>query len=304
MGQFRKVFSSPALVEAGAQDRHGDYLRGLGERVRDWRARRGMTRKILSRDCGVSERYLAQLEAGQGNISIALLRQIAAAMDVPLHELVRDGAERPVELQLLEHRLARMSPDEQATAYRLISGSQPAARERQGRIALVGLRGAGKTTLGRALAAKLDVAFIRLDEEVEREAGMDLGEIFSLSGQAGYRRFERQALERIVRDHGRAVIETGGSLVSEPGTYGLLLETCLTVWITATPEDHMTRVIAQGDHRPIAGSREAMDDLKRILAGRETLYRKADLIIDTSGRKVNESLDDLMARLARLRASA
>lgn len=281
------------LADGTAQDRHAEYLRGLGEHVRNWRARRGMTRKRLAGQSGVSERYLAQVESGHGNVSIALLRQIAEAMGVPLIDLARDGPERPIELTLLEHRLGRLAPEELAEAYRLIAGSPGARRERTGRIALVGLRGAGKTTLGRQLAKRLRIPFIRLDEMIEKEAGIALGEIFSLWDQAGYRRIERRALERVIENNARAVIETGGSLVSEPGTYDLLLDACFTVWIKATPEEHMGRVAAQGDYRPMADNAEAMDDLRRILANRQTLYARADVAVDTSGARPEDSLEAL-----------
>jgi len=281
-------------LEPTAQNRHAEYLRALGEHVRNWRARRGITRKQLAQHSGVSERYLAQVETGHGNVSIALLRQIAQAMGVPLVDLVREGPERPVELTLLEHRLGRLAPDELTEAYRLIAGSPGARRERHGRIALIGLRGAGKTTLGRQLAKRLKIPFIRLDEIIEQEAGIALGEIFSLWDQAGYRRLERRALERVIENNARGVIETGGSLVSEPGTYDLLLDTCFTVWIKASPEEHMVRVAAQGDYRPMADNAEAMDDLRRILANRQALYLRADAQIDTSGAKLEDSLDALV----------
>ncbi len=261
-----------------------DYLGTLGDRVRAARARRGMTRKILARDSGVSERYLAQLESGQGNISIALLRQIAQAMSLPLGELVRDGAERPIELTLLAQRLERLGPADLAAAHRLLNERFGLDRggSRRDRIALIGLRGAGKSTLGRKLAAALDRPFVELADEIAALAGMSLDQIFDLSGQAGYRRYERRALERVLERHDHFVAATGGSLVSESGTYELLLGSCYTVWVKASPEEHMARVIAQGDMRPMAGNTEAMNDLRTILTEREALYARADAVIDTS----------------------
>ncbi|MBV8650461.1 MAG: helix-turn-helix transcriptional regulator [Alphaproteobacteria bacterium] len=269
-----------------------EYLRALGERIREARARRGMTRKILARDSGVSERYLAQLESGQGNISIILLRQVAQAMGLPLADLVREGPERPVELALLLQALERLSPQEMQQARQLLSGVFGAAMAegRRHRIALIGLRGAGKSTLGRGLAERLGVPFLELDREIERESGLELSEIFALYGQAAFRRYERRSLEAIIERHRRAVIATGGSLVSEPGTFDLLLAACFTVWLKAAPEEHMGRVIAQGDVRPMADNAEAMEDLRRILAGREALYSKADAVVDTAGKTVAESL--------------
>jgi XRE family aerobic/anaerobic benzoate catabolism transcriptional regulator len=155
---------------------------------------------------------------------------------------------------------------------------------------LIGLRGAGKSTLGSSLASELQLPFVELDREIEREAGIGLGEVFSLYGQSGYRRMERRSLERIIQSHARAIISVGGGIVSEPETYGLLLSTCYTVWLKAAPEEHMARVAAQGDLRPMKDNKEAMEDLRRILAARESLYGKADATVDTSGEKPEQSL--------------
>jgi XRE family aerobic/anaerobic benzoate catabolism transcriptional regulator len=292
--------TAPRRDEATVVELDGAFLRRLGERVRDARARRGMTRKILARDSGVSERYLAQLESGRGNASVLLLRQIARALNLPLNELAREENGRAVELALIEQFLRRLP------AARLREVRERLMREfgtqngnREGRIALVGLRGAGKSTLGVALARRLGLAFVELDQEIEAEAGTSLHEVFLLHGQAGFRRYERRALERVLEANERCVIATGGSLVSEPGTYDLLLSTCITVWLKAAPEEHMARVAAQGDTRPMAGNREAMDDLRRILAGREALYAQADLTIDTAGRGAEASLDELARAVAR-----
>jgi XRE family transcriptional regulator, aerobic/anaerobic benzoate catabolism transcriptional regulator len=289
------------MVASEERDGETAYLRLLGERIREARARRGMTRKILARDSAVSERYLAQLEAGHGNISIILLRQIAQAMGLPLADLVRDGPERPVELALLLQTLERLSPSELGQARQLLAGAFGAAMQegRRHRIALIGLRGAGKSTLGRALAAARGVPFIELDREIERESGLALGEIFALYGQAAFRRFERRCLETVIERHQAAVIATGGSIVSEPGTFDLLLAACLTVWLKAAPAEHMGRVLAQGDTRPMAENAEAMDDLRRILAGREALYSKADAVVDTAGKTIEESLAELSEKIAR-----
>lgn len=285
-----------AALESAPANGEQAYLQRLGERVREARARRGMTRRILARDSGVSERYLAQLEAGQGNISIVLLRQVARAMGLPLTDLVREGPDRPVELTLLIQMLSRLSPKDLAAARTLLGASfgALAAQERRQRIALIGLRGAGKSTLGALLASELGVPFIELDREIEREAGTSLSEVFDLYGQAAYRRHERRALEGVIERHDRAVIAAGGSIVSEPATFDLLLQACFTVWLTASPEEHMGRVVAQGDTRPMAGNAEAMADLRRILAGRIPLYRKADVTVDTAGKPVARAFADLM----------
>jgi XRE family transcriptional regulator, aerobic/anaerobic benzoate catabolism transcriptional regulator len=277
-----------------------EYLRLLGERIREARARRGMTRKILARDSDVSERYLAQLETGQGNISIVLLRQIAHAMGLPLGDLVREEPDRPVELTLLIQTLSRLPPKDLAQARRLLGETFGAAvaSERRHRIALIGLRGAGKSTLGAMLAKALAVPFIELDREIERDSGTRLAEVFDLYGQAAYRRYERRALEGVIERYDRAVIATGGSIVSEPATFDLLLSACYTVWLTAAPEEHMSRVVAQGDTRPMAENEQAMEDLRRILAGRNALYMKADARIDTAGKTIEQSFAELKAAVA------
>ena len=287
---------SVALHERVGEIGDADYLRRLGERVREARARRGMTRKLLARDSGVSERYIAQLESGQGNISILLLRQIAQAMNLSGDELVRDAPDRP-ELSLLVETLRRLKPAELAEARQTLNTmfGGAVARARGKRIALIGLRGAGKSTLGAMLAHDMRVPFIELDREIERVAGASLAEIFDLYGQVAYRRYERRALETVLESNDRAVIAAGGSIVSEPGTYDLLLTACYTIWLTAAPEEHMGRVVAQSDLRPMTGNDEAMADLRRILDGREALYAKADARVDTSGGTVAVSLKRLKA---------
>ncbi len=282
--------------KSGERASEADYLHLLGERVRETRARRGMTRKILARDSAVSERYLAQLESGEGNISIILLRQVAHAMGVPLADLVREGPEQPIELTLLTQFLARLSPRELERARAMVGAALgPAPKDRSKLVALIGLRGAGKSTIGAAAAEKLGIPFVELAREIERESGVSLSEIFDLYGQVAYRRYERRCLEAIVRRHERAIITTGGSIVSEPATFDLLLSACFTVWVKAAPEEHMGRVVAQGDTRPMADNAEAMDDLRRILETRNQLYAKADAVLDTSGRSVAESVAKLLA---------
>ena len=280
---------------AGADGGEDYYLTLIGERVRGTRARRGMTRKMLARDSGVSERYLAQLESGRGNVSILLMRKISRAMGLPLADLARDGPDRPVEFTLTRQLLEGLSPEELAEAHGLLAErfGRIVAGPRGARIALIGLRGAGKSTLGRRLAEHLAVPFLDMGIEIERDSGMSLSEIFSLSGQVTYRRLERRCLERLVESYPSAVIETGGSLVSEPAAFELLLQACCTIWIKASPEEHMSRVIAQGDYRPMAGNAEAMADLRRILSERDPLYAKADAVVDTTGRSETESFEAL-----------
>lgn len=291
-----KTQASEAPRHAGAAaEASGDYLRMLGRRVRDARARHGMTRRMLAHDCGVSERYLAQLESGRGNLSIMLLRRVAAAIDVPLTELVSEELP-PLEYALVSERLRRLAPAELAEAAAILARRFGDSSARTARIALIGLRGAGKSTLGALLAKRLGWDFIELSREIEREADLSVNGIFDLFGQAAYRRYERRALERIVRTRTRAVVATGGGLVAELPTLERLLETCYTVWLHAAPEDYWERVRRQGDYRVSegVGAKRALADMRRILSQREALYAKADVALDTSGRKVAESLHQLM----------
>jgi len=293
------VDEGPAATEAPAQSESAaelDFLRAIGERVRQMRARRGMTRKLLARDSGVSERYLAQLETGQGNISILLLRQIAQALDTPVEVLVLEGPEPSVDLVHTTEFLRRLPASELAQARRVLvqhfGGVDLNAR--RGRVALIGLRGAGKSTIGAKIANELQVPFLELDRIIEQESGLALSSIFDLYGQSGFRRLERQCLDQVIDLHPRFVLATGGSLVSEPATFARLLTTCFTIWLRATPEEHMQRVMAQGDTRPMADNREAMSDLRRILEVREPLYGKADVTIDTSAATAEETLTNVM----------
>jgi len=278
------------------------FLLSLGSRVRDLRNRRGMTRKTLARESGVSERHLAQLESGEGNISILLLRRIVAVLNVSLEELFapeqqndqQHASQKQTILRFIErlpsHRL------EEAAA-RLMRDFGPEQNLRLTRIALIGLRGAGKSTLGAKLAADRNVPFIELDQEIEKETGMPLAEIFSLYGQSGYRAIEKRTLERVVSESDSAVISVGGGIVFEKETYDYLLAHCYTIWLKAQPEEHMARVIAQGDFRAMAGSDRAMEDLRRILESRVPLYRKADTLVDTSGDTVEASFSKVKAAL-------
>ena len=282
--------SDPALGR-----RHSPViLRALGERVRSWRARRGMTRKALALQSQVSERHLAQLEAGTGNVSVLLLHQIAGALNLPIANFFQDERPANAELQLIETILSRLPEVTLADIrQRLVRDHGIVEQERRRRIALIGLRGAGKSTLGQRLANQVNCPFVELDRDVENLAGMGLSELFSLYGQAGYRRFERRALEAAINNRERVVIATGGSIVSESATFDLLLANCYTVWLKAAPEEHMSRVLAQGDLRPMAGNKAAMDDLKQILRGRAPLYGKADCSIDTSKQSIDQTVVQL-----------
>jgi XRE family transcriptional regulator, aerobic/anaerobic benzoate catabolism transcriptional regulator len=293
--------AAPATIEA-AKGGKEPFLAALGERTKALRVRRGLTRKALARAAGVSERHLANLEYGVGNASILVLLQVAQALQCSLAELVGDGATRSPEWLMLcellgtcdEATLRRV----RVAASELIGGGSPRSDEaatRSSRIALIGLRGAGKSTLGRMLAEDLDFPFVELSREIEKLAGCSISEILGLYGQNAYRRYERRALEEAIEAYPEAVIATAGGLVSDLGSFNLLLRRCTTVWLMADPEDHMSRVMAQGDLRPMAASREAMEDLKSILAGRAAFYSKADMRVDTSAQPLAETFQILRA---------
>ncbi|HEY5308357.1 MAG TPA: helix-turn-helix transcriptional regulator [Casimicrobiaceae bacterium] len=281
------------MTETQAIDNARDpFLTVFGKRVRLMRSRRGVTRKILAQEAGISERHLANLETGTGNASVLLLRQLARALNCSMAELVgQDGVASP-ELVLIRQLLRGR---DEATLQRArlaladLLGTAYPDPDRAGRIALIGLRGAGKSSLGRMLADDLGIPFVELNRVIEQIVGCDVHEIHALYGASAYRRYEQRALEETIAAYPKAVLATGGGLVSEASTFELLLAHCYTVWLRASPEEHMQRVVAQGDLRPMAGSPEAMDDLKRILASREAFYAKADLAFDTGGKPLADA---------------
>jgi len=275
-------------------------LAALGERVRRLRAARGMTRKAVALSADVSERHLANLEYGIGNASFLVLQQVADALHCAMAELIGDVTTATPEWllirELLQHRdEATLRRAREAIVALLAAGGPGVAGHpaRGARVALIGLRGAGKSTLGQRLADDLGVAFVELSREIERFAGCSIGEIQALYGPNAYRRYERRALEEAIRVYPEAVIATPGGLVSDAASFNQLLSHCTTVWLQAEPEDHMARVAAQGDLRPMAASREAMRDLRQILAGRAAFYSKADLRLDTSAAPLDDSFQAL-----------
>jgi XRE family aerobic/anaerobic benzoate catabolism transcriptional regulator len=285
--------TAPSLEpRRGGQPADEAYLRGVGERVRRLRAGRGMTRKMLARASGVSERYLADLEQGSGNASLLVLKQIADAMAVSVAALVSEPAGPAGAHAAAVAVLERLGVDDLAAALALIEDRFPEAkRRRDGRIALIGLRGAGKSTVGAGVAARLDRPFVVLAREIEAAAGRPIAAVIAEDGQAAYRRLELETLGTILRRHEMAIIDAGGGIVTEAAAYGLLRASCFVVWLKAEPETHMRRVVAQGDTRPMADTPEAMADLVAILESRAGLYALADATLDTTHLTVAEAID-------------
>jgi len=274
-----------------------EFLELLGARVRSARNNLALSRKQLAESAEVSERYLAQLESGAGNASITLLRRVARALGMRLTELL--GAAERRGQDLITRFLDSLTPQRlDEVLERLVREFGAEESVRRKRIALIGLRGAGKSTLGCALARHMRRPFIELDREIERELAISLSEIFLLYGQPGYRKAERRCLDRIISSQSKVVISVGGGVVSEPETFQTLLTNCYTVWIKASPAEHMSRVIAQGDMRPMKGHGQAMQDLKNILSSREPEYARADAVVDTSGKSIEKSLTALKRVIA------
>jgi len=275
------------------------FLVALGERVRMLRARRGLTRKVVALAADVSERHLASLEYGEGNASILVLQQVAGALQCTLAELIGDVTTTSPEWLLLREMLSQCSETDlqrvRIQVAEMFGSTSDAARTH--RIALIGLRGAGKTTLGQRLAKDLGYAFVELSREIEKFAGCSISEIHNLYGTNAYRRYERRALEETIQMYSGVVIATPGGLVSDLATFNEMLSHCYSVWLQAKPEEHLARVAAQGDMRPMAGSTEAIEDLKLILKGRSEFYAKADMVFDTSAQPLEESFRVLRARL-------
>jgi XRE family transcriptional regulator, aerobic/anaerobic benzoate catabolism transcriptional regulator len=282
------------------QQQHADImadspeLQALGRRVRQLRAGKGLSRKALSERAEVSERHLAQLETGKGNISVLLLSRLARALDSDLGDIFRNKfIDNSMEAIMINDLIHQINPEDRQRALQLLLDQFVKKDKRKRRLALIGLRGAGKSTLGKKLASDYGLPFIQLVNEIQRLAGMNISEIFSLSGQEYYRRLEEKALMDTLQRHDNCIIETGGSIVTDLNLLNLLLKSCFVVWISTRPEEHMQRVIDQGDMRPIQNNDDAMSDLRRIVQQRETLYKQAHAHLDTSGRTVEESLLEL-----------
>lgn len=284
------------LPSAKAEVSVSEYLRQLGEKIRAARAKHGLTLRQLAKNCALSSRFVASVELGKTNISVVKLREIGLALAIPLETLAAEGSPASPSFEQSAALLKKLPSAQLNDAHKFLlekfGGTDAAARRT--RIALIGLRGAGKSTLGRRLAHRLDIPFVELDNLIERNSGLTLSIIFDLYGGPGYRRLEREALDYLMATVPRFVVATGGGIVFDPSTYNKLLAQCFTIWLRAKPEVHMSRVIAQGDRRPFAQSRRAIRDLRRILSSREALYRQADAVLETTNHTVAQSLSSLL----------
>ena len=292
---FRGKATVTASAPAQAAERAVETLLArVGERVRKAREMKGLPRRVVSETSGVSMRYLAQLEAGEGNISIGLLQRVATALDIRIEWLL--GEEDPWNSETLRFaEVFRASTEEVKRQVREALTPIPPENLRASRICLVGLRGAGKSSLGALVGADLGLPFLELNSEIEDHSGMPVTELKALYGQEGYRTLEARAVDRIIATHSSVILAVAGGIVAEPATYNTVRSHFHTIWIKASPEDHMTRVRSQGDMRPMAGNPEAMEQLRAILKSRESIYRQAHGELDTSGRSLRQSGDDLIA---------
>jgi XRE family aerobic/anaerobic benzoate catabolism transcriptional regulator len=282
-----------------ASDPETGFLEQLGQRVRTMRALRGMSRKVLAKVSGISERYIAQLESGKGNVSIVLLRRVSNAMGAHLEDLI-PVAEPSPDWAVIRDLLRKASPNQIAQAKDILAGQSAALHRRMSfaGIALIGLRGAGKSTLGKMLAKKIGWNFVELNKEIEAQNGLSVAEIIALYGQEGFRRMEQAALTQLLARKELTVLATGGGIVSEPLTFDLILSSFYTIWLKAEPEEHMARVRGQGDLRPMADDRSAMAELRTILKSREPLYARASAVVDTAGLTVDAAAARLIDAVA------
>lgn len=292
----RPSADAPEADEPEAGDAEAEFLTVLGQRVRTMRAVRAMSRKVLSQTSGLSERYIAQLEGGQGNVSIILLRRVAIAMGVRLEDLIA-AVESPPDWPVVRDLLEKAGAEQISEAKRILSGAAAPGEGPTQRVALIGLRGAGKSTLGRILAERMGWTFVELNREIERENGLSVAEIFAIYGQETYRRLEQGALRQLAERPGPMVLATGGGIVAEPVTYDLLLSSFFTVWLKARPEEHIHRVREQAAkglaQARMPDSDNALGEIGGVLMSREPLYARARAVIDTADHTVAETAGEL-----------
>ncbi len=278
------------------QDAENALLENIGIRIRRARVARKLSRRALSEQCGISQRYLAQLESGNGNVSILLLHRVASALDERIDQLIRGDSQTDTGYSELATLFEKADSDKQLQVLKVLKQQDENAAPVR-RLAFIGLRGAGKSTLGKLTAEKSDLPFLELNSEIEKVSGIPVHEVMALYGNDGYRRLEIQSLRRLVDERQGFVLAVAGGIVMERETFRILLQSCFTIWLKAQPEEHMARVRGQGDERPMAGNPDAMRQLRKILSTRERSYGKADLTVSTSGKSVNACLDEILAGL-------
>ncbi len=285
--------TSQTSAQSPADVAVAEVMSRVGDRVRRAREGKGIPRRVLSDISGVSPRYLAQLEAGEGNISIGLLQRVSIALDHRIEWfLAEDDPWSSEALRVAD--LFRGASDEVRSAVIKMLDPEPAQVMRARRVCLIGLRGAGKSTLGRLAGNALGIPFVELNQEIEMQSGMPVDEVMALYGPEGYRKLEAQALARVIANYDKMILAVAGGIVAESDTYASLLAHFHTIWVKTSPDEHMARVRAQGDERPMAGNPEAMDQLRSILTSREAHYEKAQAFLDTSGKVVDRSLAELL----------
>ena len=295
--QYNEMEHGQMTAPFNQSDPSRDVMSRLATRVREMRKTQKMPRRVLSEKSGVSPRYLAQLEAGEGNISIALLQRVAAALETRAEDLIADNPTPGAEAMQIANRY-QAAPEAVRTAVKRLLLATGSPRSRAGRICLVGLRGAGKSTLGRMASDALGLRFVELTSEIEAANDMPVPELLALYGADGYRRLEAEVLEKVLSSHDRFVLAVAGGIVAAPRTYESLLKSCHTIWLRTTPGEHMERVRAQGDLRPMTGHPKAMAQLRDLLANRSAEYERAEAQLDTSNRSESTSLNDLLGVIA------
>lgn len=295
LAEMKEVLQSPVQQDAGPE-----LIARLATRVAEIRKMRGLPRRVLSEMSGVSPRYLAQLEAGEGNISILLLQRVADALEVRIEALIAEEIPLDHDVQRMAVLFRQAPLEVQHQVRRLLAPQNPSVM-RAGRISLIGLRGAGKSTLGRMAGEALGIPFVELNRVIEEETDMPLSEVMAFYGDTGYRRLEAEALEQVSAKYDRVILAVAGGIVAEPQTYAHLLERFHTVWIKTSAPEHMQRVRAQGDHRPMQGNPAAMAHLRELLESRTPLYARAEAEVDTANKTVRSSLNKLLAVIANQR---
>ena len=286
------------LLSIKAIEKEREGLINIGFIIKKYRAKRGITRQILANKSGISLRYLAQLESGKGNPTISILKNISYSLNMTLSDMFFTYNNETA-IGMHDSRLMKFSSEQRKKVLSLIENidRENRSKKNKNKIALIGLRGAGKSTIGKMFHKEFNVPLFEVTNEIEKLGGMNINEVIELGGQGMYRRYEYDIISSIHKNHKNLILLTGGSIVSEKETYNYLLNNYFTIWIKASPKEHMNRVLKQGDSRPMASNPRAMEDLNNILNERISLYSKADIIIDTENFSAEQSYLDFKLKL-------